>query len=179
MTSIPAGDEEFGVSLEGGGSISIPSGFEEEEKRGSSGPGVWSKGVMESWEGVLIEKYPTAHALTKTTFDLVPYMRFLLPSGREEFMKKTTGEQTLSLLLDASIFFTPAVIGKGIRASRVLLSLPKRKAVGALAIDSLRLRSEQGAFGRLLGEVEARLKFFLQSLSESSLLPKGSSRGRS
>ena len=79
---------------------------------------------LRDWEADFGAAAPNAYAVTRTIADLVPYGRYVFPSGRDAYAAKGTGKQTLELALEALTILPSAVIGKGIKVTA--------KGVGAL-----------------------------------------------
>jgi hypothetical protein len=85
------------------------------EPEGEQEPSEWDY-PLRDWEKAWAEKSDTIYPLARTISDIVPYARYIFPSARDSYERKSTGGQTLELGLEALGLLPAAVIGKGLKA---------------------------------------------------------------
>lgn len=103
-------------------------------------PGGWSKKVMESHEGKVIEQSPTFHAVAATALEFGPFTRFLIPSGKENFEQMSTPWKVATLAADALSVFgigmaAKAFTGVSSIGRRLLGSLPRKTLRGLDTVE--------------------------------------------
>ena len=55
------------------------------------------------------------YGVTRTAAEILPYTRYLFPSGRDEWARKSTLGQTIELGIEALTLLPPVLIGKGLK----------------------------------------------------------------
>ena len=69
-----------------------------------------------------IEQRASIYAGVRTVAEILPYTRYIFPSGRDEWARKSTTGQTVELGIEALTILPLAVIGKGLKVTAKLVS---------------------------------------------------------
>lgn len=107
-------DSKGAVQLETWKSPLAGGGLETLGKVPEAEPTEWDY-PLRDWEAGYAAKHDVVYPLTRTIADFVPYARYVFPSARDAYERKSIGGQTLELGLEAAGLLPIAVIGKGLK----------------------------------------------------------------
>ena len=77
----------------------------------------WEYPELRDWEKEFAEKATNVYATARVLADFIPYLRYGFPSGRDEFARRTTGGQTLELMIEMLGLAGVPLIGKGVKVA--------------------------------------------------------------